>query len=512
MVVTLKKKFLKILHRPYPLSIAILTCLIGYSIIYFYAYNQNKIISTKTNYLLISKLDGLFNSLDSIANLVKMFSKNDCSSIKPELQNIINTESIPLSITISKNNAIYCSSDSNITVQDLPPKNSQHLRLKLSDQNTFLLLWNNLLFFKKNISTQQTIFISLNDQQALQEILSSEITSKVINLEFDNATLAFHNIINPAHLYNQERSQSLQMYNYRITSGDTSPLVIVIIMNYYKMLLLITFLSIGIYFLTNWLLYSRSGAYYELKSAIKNNQITPYVQPVFNTQTGEIAGIEVLARWTHPKVGTIPPTAFIPIAEDTGLIILLTKKFFETVAQQFLSYIDYIPKDFRISFNISQKHCEDLQILEDCQTFYNTLNHSSLTLILELTERQLIEVTPTTKHLFHELHKIGVKIALDDFGVGNSNLSYLNDFAIDYLKIDKSFISRIGSDALSRNILDIIIDITQQCKIDSCAEGVENKEQLDYLRKKSVPYVQGFYFSEALPIDDFFNTYFIQNC
>lgn len=506
----LKRFFWSVFRRPLPISIAFLTCFIGYSSVYFYAYYQHKFDATKTNYLVISKLDNLLTNLDSIAISTAVLKQPDCQLTRPQLNNIIKTDHIPITITIIKNNQLYCSSDQALTLEKLPPIRSHYVPIKENNLKTYLLYWNNNLYLKEIVSPEKTILINTSSSDELQRILTETATPKVVKLQLGNINLTSHGVLDSKlKLYNKIHAQSLQNYNYKLTTGNLSSMSALIIRKYYKSLLLIALIATTLYMITNYFIRKRSSAYHELKEAIYDNQIVPYLQPVLDSQTGKLAGAEVLARWIHPEVGLIAPDRFIPMAEDTGLIIPLTQILFEQTAQAFIPYANKLPNNFRIGFNISRSHCKSLKILDDCKIFYKKINTPNITLVLEITERQPIEVTETTKHLFKELHKIGVQIALDDFGVGNSNLSYLNDFAIDYLKIDKSFIARIGSDALSKHILDTIIDITQQCKIESCAEGIETKEQWEYIKTKSVDYVQGYYFARPLSIEEFINAYVI---
>lgn len=498
-----------VFRRPLALSIALLTCITGYAGVYFYTYYNHKLDATTTNYLVISKLDNLLTNLYSLAISTAVLKQPDCQLTRPQLQKIIKTEHNPITISIIKNHQLFCSSDPTLTLNELPPRTSYYFPIKENSTKTYLLFWNNNLYLKKIIEPGKTILINTSSTNALQKILTLTNHAKIIKLQLGDVTLASQGADEKVKIYSKVYGHSLQHYNYKLTAGNLSSMTNIVVRHHYKSLLLITFISIILYISISQFIRSRSSAYHELKEAIYDDQIIPYLQPIMDSQTGKLAGVEVLARWLHPEVGIISPDAFIPIAEDTELVIPLTQTLFEQVAQAMMPYASRLPNNFRIGFNISHSHCNSLKILDDCKAFYRKINHPNINLILEITERYPIEVTEKTKYLFRELHKIGVKIALDDFGVGNSNLSYLNDFAIDYLKIDKSFIARIGSDALSKHILDIIIDITQQCKIESCAEGIETKEQWDYIKTKPVNYVQGYYFAKPLSIEEFINAYII---
>ena len=158
---------------------------------------------------------------------------------------------------------------------------------------------------------------------------------------------------------------------------------------------------------------------------------------------------------------------------------------------------------FHIGINITASHCQNLALVEDCRTFLGAFAPGSIHLVLELTERQLIEPTAMTLQLFEQLHQLGVMIALDDFGTGHSSLVYLRQFNVDFLKIDQSFVAMIGADALSRHILDSVIELSAKLDLGIVAEGVETTEQSEYLSAHGVNFLQGYLFGRPMPGADF---------
>jgi len=159
--------------------------------------------------------------------------------------------------------------------------------------------------------------------------------------------------------------------------------------------------------------------------------------------------------------------------------------------------------NFHIAVNITARHCQDMDLVQDCKKFLNTFPDGQVKLVLELTERELIMPTDMTHKLFQELHELGVMIAIDDFGTGHSSLGYLRDFNVDYLKIDKSFVAMIGANALSKHILDSIIQLSAKLDLGIIAEGVETLEQRDYLASQGVDLLQGYFFGHPVPGDIF---------
>lgn len=158
---------------------------------------------------------------------------------------------------------------------------------------------------------------------------------------------------------------------------------------------------------------------------------------------------------------------------------------------------------FHIGVNITASHCQDLDLVQDCREFLAAFAPGQVTLVLELTERELIQPTDTTARLFDALHQLGVMIAIDDFGTGHSSLGYLRNFNVDYLKIDQSFVAMIGADALSRHILDSIIELSGKLDLGIVAEGVETAEQCEYLAAQGVDFLQGYLFGRPLPCEEF---------
>lgn len=208
-------------------------------------------------------------------------------------------------------------------------------------------------------------------------------------------------------------------------------------------------------------------------------------------------------RWTHPKEGLVRPDLFIPFAEHSGLIVPMTRALMQQTAALLGPLSATFTAPFHIGINITASHCKDLELVEDCRTFLAAFAADSINLVLELTERELIEPTDITRQLFEQLHALGVKIAIDDFGTGHSSLGYLRKFNVDFLKIDQSFVAMIGVDALSRHILDTIIDLSAKLDLGIVAEGVETQAQADYLTAHHVNFLQGYLFGKPMPATEF---------
>ncbi|MCY0106959.1 EAL domain-containing protein [Pseudomonas monsensis] len=242
---------------------------------------------------------------------------------------------------------------------------------------------------------------------------------------------------------------------------------------------------------------------HEMLRALEAGEFIPYFQPVVHGDSKRWSGAEVLMRWNHPKEGLVRPDLFIPFAEHSGLIVPMTRALMQQTATLLGPLSATFVTPFHLGINITASHCQDLALVDDCRKLLAAFTPGSINLVLELTERQLIEPTDITRQLFAQLHELGVMIAIDDFGTGHSSLGYLRKFNVDFLKIDQSFVAMIGVDALSRHILDTIIELSAKLDLGIVAEGVETQAQADYLTAHNVNFLQGYLFGKPMAAADF---------
>lgn len=241
----------------------------------------------------------------------------------------------------------------------------------------------------------------------------------------------------------------------------------------------------------------------ELRNAITNNEFTLYYQPQYDILTNKIIGAEALIRWVHPAHGLIPPSDFIPIAEETGLIDDVGKWVMNSACSQVKKWQDHGFKSFKIGVNVSPHQFKQEDFVSEV---YKILHKTGLPykyLDLEITETVGIEDTLDAIAKLNSLRKSGIKISIDDFGTGYSSLSYLTKFPIDTLKIDKSFIQNMNNDPNSKTIVSSIIAVGKNLNLDVIAEGVETKEQLEFLKSQDCIQIQGYLFSKPVPADEF---------
>ncbi|MCP8463368.1 cyclic diguanylate phosphodiesterase [Pseudomonas sp. ZM23] len=241
----------------------------------------------------------------------------------------------------------------------------------------------------------------------------------------------------------------------------------------------------------------------ELERALMAGEFVPYLQPLVDARDGHWTGAEVLMRWKHPREGMVGPDLFIPLAERSGLIVPMTRDLMHRVGEGLAPYGELLGEGFHLGINISAVHCSDPSLFDDCLSLQARFLPHRPVLVLELTERELLAASEATDRLFSRLDAQGIRLAIDDFGTGNSSLAYLHRFKVDALKIDKSFVTMIGVDALSRHILDSIVELCGKLDLMIIAEGVETEEQWRYLAERGVGVLQGYLFGKPMPMEDF---------
>lgn len=237
-----------------------------------------------------------------------------------------------------------------------------------------------------------------------------------------------------------------------------------------------------------------------LHRAIDRQEIRVFYQPLVDLQSGKIIGAEALARWQHPDLGLIMPSKFIPVAEQTGLILRLTELILEAVCRQMRSWKDLNINYGFIAVNLSTQHFRpDSNLIEMLTKVLQESRLEPEELELELTESIIMQNAEFTINVLSKLQTMGVKVAIDDFGTGYSSLSYLKHFPVNTLKIDRCFIQDVTSDRHDATISLAIIDLAHSLSLQVIAEGVETMEQVQFLKEHSCDQIQGYFFSPPLP-------------
>jgi len=241
----------------------------------------------------------------------------------------------------------------------------------------------------------------------------------------------------------------------------------------------------------------------ELHKALEHNEFSVYYQPIIDAKTGLISSAEALIRWKHPQRGFVSPDEFIPLAEQTGLIAPLGEWVLKTACFTAASWSKLTNSAPRISVNLSVRQ---LQLEFTKQDVENIIKQSGLDashLIFEITESLVMHNSDEAIAWMNSVKELGVTFSIDDFGTGYSSLSYLKKLPVNNLKIDREFIRDIVDNQEDASLVKTIIAIGQSLRLKTIAEGVEDEQQLNYLRKMGCDYIQGYYYSKPIPADEF---------
>ena len=249
----------------------------------------------------------------------------------------------------------------------------------------------------------------------------------------------------------------------------------------------------------NSLMQSRRIMELDLRAAIEKRQLDVHFQPLMDVSTGRITACEALLRWTHPVRGPISPADFIPLAEETGLIIAIGEHVLRTACQEAAAWANGL----LVAVNLSSVQFRAGNLPSLVASVLKETGLEAKRLELEITESILIEDKEHVMRMLRDIRALGVRIALDDFGTGYSSLSYLSSFPFDKIKIDRSFIRNVTDRPDSAAIVRAILTLAETLEMSTTAEGVEKVEELDWLREHGCTQAQGFLFSRAVSARDF---------
>jgi diguanylate cyclase (GGDEF)-like protein/PAS domain S-box-containing protein len=239
-----------------------------------------------------------------------------------------------------------------------------------------------------------------------------------------------------------------------------------------------------------------------LRHAIERNEFRLYYQPQIDTASGAILGVEALLRWQHPDFGLVAPAEFIPLLEETGLIVPVGDWVFRTACEQLCAWHAAGWPRLRMAVNLSPRQFQVAGLAIMVERDLAAVGCDPDLIELEITENILLRHAADTLATLDALRALGVRLSIDDFGTGYSSLSYLRRYAIDTLKIDRSFVHDVPDDADGSAITSAIVSLAQNLKLDVIAEGVETEAQRDFLRERGCHVMQGYLFSRPLPAEE----------
>jgi diguanylate cyclase (GGDEF)-like protein/PAS domain S-box-containing protein len=241
----------------------------------------------------------------------------------------------------------------------------------------------------------------------------------------------------------------------------------------------------------------------DLRKGLERDELEVHYQPFYSLDDQCIVGAEALVRWRHPTHGLISPMRFIPMAEETGLILPLGRYVLDQACQQVRSIRERLNVDLPISVNLSPRQFQESGLLSQVGAALDANGLPSELLIFEITETMVMEDLSGAREVMKKLNRLGARLAIDDFGTGHSSLAYLKQFPVHEVKVDRAFIQGVAESRVDLAIVRAIIDLAQAMGISAVAEGVETKDQATELHLLGCPVGQGFYFSHPLRVEDF---------
>ncbi|MCU6425185.1 cyclic diguanylate phosphodiesterase [Enterobacter sichuanensis] len=466
--------------------------------------NQQQILAFTSH--TVRALDNVLLALDKRRNVLQPLVGQPCQQAHLALRKQAAILQTVRSIALVKDGILYCSSifgSRNLPVRDF-------LR-ELPASAAKLILSTDPWLLKGSPILIQWFPVSPNGEDGIMEIINIDLITKMIlepqrplindvALTVGDRFLRYGQRVTDSLSFDEEGSivqQSSSRHPFTITISGPGPGVLAL-KSLPAQLPLGLILSLLLGYLAWLATANRMSFTWEIDMGIASREFELFCQPLMDARTQKCTGVEILLRWNNPRQGWISPEVFIPLAEEHNQIVPLTRYVIaETVRQ-----IGYFPASagFHIGINVAASHFRRAVLLQDLNRLWFSANpHQQL--VIELTERDAL--LDADYRIVRELHRKGVKLAIDDFGTGNSSLSWLEKLHPDVLKIDQSFTTAIGTDAVNSTVTDIIIALGQRLNIELVAEGVETEEQARYLRRHGVPVLQGFFYARPMPLRDF---------
>ncbi|MFI0414497.1 MAG: EAL domain-containing protein [Candidatus Thiodiazotropha sp.] len=241
----------------------------------------------------------------------------------------------------------------------------------------------------------------------------------------------------------------------------------------------------------------------QLHGAQERHEFSVVYQPVVELQSNRVVAAEALLRWNNPVLGTVSPDEFIPIAEQTGVIIDIGRYVLQQAVENALRWREMLDHEFKIAINLSPRQFRDTTLVDDIKDLLECNGLKANALVLEVTEGVLMSGQQDIEHALSRLHNIGISLAMDDFGTGYSSLNYLRKYPFDMLKVDRSFVNDLTVDPADCELVSASILMAHGLGLEVVAEGVETEDQLQQLRDMQCEYAQGYLFSRPINVDAF---------
>ncbi|KQN64086.1 MULTISPECIES: EAL domain-containing protein [unclassified Erwinia] len=456
--------------------------------------------------MLLTQADHISDQAWTMNDRLRQFSTRDCPEVKSTLQQFGTLYPYFRSIGLTQNDEIYCSS----AYGELPSTLERMIRRPLpalhkawwtlSLAGTAGVLDRPAVLFMRETPDAFGTY-ALVDGQYLIDVMRAAGDSRNyrIALQFGDG----YRIVSDDR---RDRPQGWAVHTLN-ASSQRYPIGISLsappeqlLKNWYQALL--TFLPMAVIFsllavtLTRSWLQRRHSFGDEIYQGLKRREFSVVYQPVGNLNSGEPGGVEALMRWQRKDGSWVRPDIFIAAAEAEGLIIPLTRYLLDSIVAESAHW--RVAPGFHLGVNVAAEHLQHPEFIADIRRFAAGVARMQPSITLELTERSLIEDGTAVALKLAQLRSEGIRIAIDDFGTGHSSMAYLHTFPLDYLKIDRGFVSAIDAADANTPILDAIIRMAHGLQLQVVAEGVEDETQLRYLQQHGVAFIQGYYYARPM--------------
>ncbi len=489
----------------------ILMISVGWIAIVWQAKTELKQETERRLQIAITQFDYIFERAEQAANNIASSADLSCSDamVKKMLYQVITIPYVR-NVNIALNNNIYCTILSGKKNSDFELANYYEGKLYLMNGSS-VTPGSPLVAFRQTGPEGLAVLVGI-DGLYLHQTLNLLSNHLQIVVRIGNKWMTADGAVYSGPLPQKKITQVMEsdLYPYEVlTQISSRKLLWYAINNSHASIAVFILIGLLFAYITYRYLSRVVSPISMLARAVEQNEFVPYMQPIVRSQDFGLHGCEVLMRWQHPQLGLIPPNQFIPLAEESALIVPMTRSLMHQVRTIFAAQAALLPPNFHFGFNISYTHFKNKDIVTDCRDFLAAFPQGAITLALEITEREMITDNPMTREIFTELHELGILFALDDFGTGNSSLSYLQTFHIDSLKIDQMFIKMIGENSPAEHIVDNVIDLANRLKLITVAEGVETMTQIRHLQALNINLLQGYFFGKPVTCADFIKKHLV---
>ncbi|NDJ55742.1 cyclic diguanylate phosphodiesterase [Enterobacteriaceae bacterium 4M9] len=480
----------------------------GAVLIHFQTVSTNKTEDEINLAGTLNRIDMIFDTVTNSLDKASHFYNGHCDEMVTSLRQLASLSPYSRSFSIVENNVIRCSSlegDISVAVSEYF-KEKQKLSLSYGPIPT-----NNTLVINLKRAFQQMEIIASIPGFYFYNDITGRSSSEHLYLNINGFYLNNQGQLRaqlPVQPGTRTLVQASSRYDYKLTYvlPDSYTLK-----QYYQSAATLFYVFIAFGPLAGIWLYNflnrPKSLRRKLEMAIYNGEIQPWFQPQVDTSTGELIGCEVLARWISPNDGIIPPNQFIPLAEESGLVVPMTRDLMQQVKTWLLAEQHKILPNFHVSVNFSSSHILSNEIVEDCRTFLTGIPAGLIRLVVEITESEVLNDHKQINDILTQLHDLGAIIAIDDFGTGYSNLSYLQDYPLDILKVDRKFIAQLEPEIAQRHLIAGIIDISKKLELRTVVEGVETEKHVESLKMLGATWLQGFYYGKPVSASEFTRTW-----